>query len=325
MIAITGASGLVGGNLVRALLAQGRSVRALVHRDRQALQGLDVERVPADLNDLESLKIAFEGAEVVYHLASAISIRMEGWEFLKRVNVIGTGNVIEACLACGVKKLVYFGSIHAYVQEPLDQPLDEDRQLVSGSDLPPYERSKAAAELLVRQAPERGLETTIIIPTAIIGPYDFRPSYIGYALQLLAKGRIPALVGGGYDWVDVRDVVEGAIRAAEVGEPGSRYILSGHWRSLREIGAMVSRYSSQPAPRIIVPIKLAEVFQPVMAGLAQVNGSEPLYTKSMLMAMRSNKQITHARAANDLGYSPRPIEETLRDTIHWFRDRGGER
>jgi dihydroflavonol-4-reductase len=324
MIAVTGASGLVGGNLVRALHAHGRSVRALVHRDKRALRGLDVDTVPADLNDLDSLKMAFEGAKIVFHLASAISIQMEGWEHLEQVNVHGTRNVIDACLVCGVKKLVYFSSIHAYEQEPLDQPLDETRPLVSSQGIPPYERSKAAAELLVRQASDRGLDTKIIIPTAIIGPYDFRPSYIGHAIQLLTKGRIPALVGGGYDWVDVRDVVDGAIQAANVGKPGSRFILSGHWRSLREVSMMVSRFSGNTSPKIIVPIKLAEVFQPVMAGLAQINGSEPLYTRSMLIAMRSNKQIRHAQAAKDLGYSPRPFEETIQDTIQWFREQGGK-
>ena len=309
---------------MRALLNRGRSVRALVHKDRRALEGLDVETISADLTKPDTLRSAFEGAETVYHLASAISIRMDGWEQLEQVNVHGTRNVIEACLACGVKKLVYFGSIHAYEQEPLDQPLDEDRQLVSGTAIPPYERSKAAAELPVRQASDRGLDTMIIIPTAIIGPHDFRPSYIGESLQALANGRIPALVSGGYNWVDVRDVVDGAIKAADVGENGARYILSGHWRSLREVGAMVSRYSGRPAPKIIVPIKLAELFQPVMAGLAYINGSQPIYTKSMLMAMRSNKQVSYARAAKDLGYVPRPFEETIRDTIQWFQHRGGE-
>jgi dihydroflavonol-4-reductase len=321
MIVVTGASGLVGGNLVRALLANGRPVRALVHRDRRALAGLDVETISADLTDPASLQRAFAGAKTVYHLASSISIRMDNWDELQRVNVAGTRNVVEACLGCGVSKLVYFSSIHAYLQEPFDQPLDEDRPLLSDESAPPYERSKAAAELIARQAPERGLPAVIIIPTAILGPYDFRPSYLGQALQLLARGRIPALVRGGYDWVDVRDVVDGARQAEHLGRSGARYILSGHWRSLRDVAWVTAQVSGRSAPGFIVPIWLAEWFQPVMAKLAQLKGEQPLYTRAMLNAMRSNRQISHARAAHDLGYAPRPFEGTLRDTLDWFKNR----
>lgn len=325
MIAITGASGLVGGNLVRALLAQERQVRALVHHDRRALDGLDAETVSADLTNPVSLERAFRGAQVVYHLAGSISIRMDNWEELQRINVEGTRNVVEACLRCRVEKLVYFSSIHAYRQEPFNLPLDEDRPLLTDERIPPYERSKAAAERIARQAPERGLPTVIIVPTAILGPYDFRPSYLGQALQLLSRGRIPALVRGGYDWVDVRDVVEGAMQAERLGRSGSRYILSGHWRSLRELARIAAEITGKSAPRFVVPIWLAELFQPVMARLAKINGSQPIYTVAMLNALRSNRRVSHARAAKDLGYAPRPFEQTLKDTLKWFAEQWGNR
>lgn len=325
MIVVTGASGLVGGNLVWALLAQGRPLRALVHRDRRALAGLDVETATADLGDLDSLAKAFRGAQVVYHLAGSISIRMDDWEELQRVNVNGTQNVIRACLRCGVQRLVYFGSIHAYQQQPYDGSLDEDRPLLIDGRNPPYERSKAAAELLVRQVSGGELETVIIIPTAIVGPYDFRPSYFGQALGLLAGGRIPALVRGGYDWVDVRDVVAGAIQAEQKAPAGSRYILSGHWHSVREVAHLTAELTGRPAPRLTVPLWLAQLGYPIMAGLAQLNGSQPLYTPAMLHALHSNQKVSHAQASRDLGYAPRPFRQTLADTLSWFRkQREGE-
>jgi len=319
MIVITGASGMVGGNLVRALLAQGKPVRALVHHDRRSLDNLAVETISADLTNADSLHQAFAGAETVYHLASSISIRMDAWEEVERVNVEGTRNVVEACLQCGVRQLIYFSSIHAYQQAPLDQALDEDRPLVEGESTPPYERSKALAEMIVRRAVDRGLDTIILIPTAIVGPYDYRPSLLGQALKLLATGHIPALVEGGYDWVDVRDVVQGAVQAQQTGKSGERYILSGHWRSLQEIAQITARHTGVAAPKLVVPIWLAELFQPVMATLAQINNAQPLYTKSMLSAMRSNRQISHAKASQELGYAPRPFDETLQDTLDWFR------
>ena len=320
MIVVTGASGLVGGSLMRALLSQGRPVRALVHHDRRALDGLDVETASADLNDPASLERGFRGAQVVYHLAGGISIRMDNWEELERLNVNGTRNVVEACLRSGVRRLVHFSSIRAYQPEPFDQPLDEGRPLLTDGRVPPYERSKAAAELVARRAPARGLETVIIIPTAILGPYDFRPSYLGQALQLLVGGRIPALVNGGYDWVDVRDVVAGAMQAERLAPSGGRYILSGHWHSLQDVARLTTQISGQVAPHFSVPTWLAEFAQPIMAQLAQLNGSQPLYTRAMLKVLHSNRQVSHAHAAHDLGYAPRPFELTLKDTLNWFAE-----
>ena len=316
---------MVGGNLVRYLLTQGCSVRALIHQDRRALEGLDVETVSADLTNPDSLIQAFTGAITVYHLASSISIRMDNWDELKQINVDGTQNVIDACLHCGVQKLIYFSSIHAYQQEPYHQILDEDRPLLSGSSIPPYERSKVAAERLARQAPDRGLTTITIIPTAIIGPNDFRPSFVGQAINLLASRHIPALVHGGYDWADVRDIVKGARQAEVRGKSGERYILSGHWHSLLDVARISSKYTGIPAPQVVVPLWLAYLFQPIMAKLAHINNSQPIYTKAMLGAIRSNRLISHAHATHDLGYSPRPFEETIQDTIEWMTKRGEEK
>jgi len=318
MIVVTGASGLVGGNLVRSLLAQGRSARALVHRDHRALDGLDIETISADLTDPPSLQKAFHGADIVYHLASSISISTENWDELERVNVTGTRNVIDACLKSNVQRLIYFSSIHAYDHTPFDQPMDEDRPLLTGKHIHPYERSKALAEMETRRSLDRGLDSVILIPTAIAGPFDFRPSYFGQALRLLAHGHIPALVHGGYDWVDVRDVVDGAIQAEHLAPRGGRYILSGHWHSLKEVAQFTSEISGKPVPRFTVPIWLAQLAQPIMATLAQINGAQPIYTRPMLNAMKSNHNISHALAARDLGYSPRPFQQTIADTLEWF-------
>lgn len=321
MIAVTGASGLLGANLVRMLLAKGYRVRALVHRDERALAGLDVEIARADLDVPASLERAFDGAEVVHHLASLITLRTDNWDEVQRVNVLGTCNVVDACLRRGVKRLVYYGSVHSRQPAPFDQPLDEDRPLVTDASLPPYDRSKALAELEVRKGIERGLDAVILLPSAILGPYDFRPSYIGEALQLMQRGGLPALTTGGYNWVDARDVSAGAIRAAEAAIPGSCYILSGHWLSIRQVAALAAQISgtrAARAPRLIVPLWLARLGLPLMEKLATLRGSQPLYTSAMLSALHSNRLITYARAGRDLGYSPRPFMDTLTDTLAWF-------
>jgi dihydroflavonol-4-reductase len=318
MIAVTGASGLLGGNLVRELLAHGYRVRAVIHQDDRAVAGLGVEVISADLADPASLERAFTGVDTVYHLAGLISLRLDDWDALQRVNVLGTRNVVEACLRCGVKRLVHVGSVHARRPEPFDQPLDEDRPLITESAAPPYERSKALGELEVQKGIERGLDAVILLPSGILGPYDFRPSYLGAALRRMQRGDLPALITGGYDWVDARDVAAGAIHAANVALAGSRYILSGHWLSIRDVAMMVAQISGAPAPRLVIPLRLARLGLPLMEKLAGLNGSAPLYTRAMLSALDSNRLITHARATRDLGYSPRPFRKTLSDTLAWF-------
>ncbi len=319
MIAVTGASGLLGGNLVRKLLAQGQRVRALIHQDQRAISGLDLEIVHADLNDPVSLERALAGVDVVYHLASVISLSMDSWDEVYRVNVLGTRNVVDACLQSGVKRLVHVSSTHSRQPEPFDQVLDEDRPLVTDPTLPPYDRSKALGEMEIQKGIERGLDAIIIIPSGILGPYDFRPSYLGESLQLMQHNGLPALTTGGYNWVDARDVATGAICAAQTAKAGSRYILSGHWHSIYEVAVMAAKIGGTRAPRLVIPLRLAELALPMMEKLATLRGSEPLYTRAMLNALKSNRHISHARATRDLGYEPRPFLETLTDTLNWFK------
>jgi dihydroflavonol-4-reductase len=322
-VVVTGAAGHAGNNLVRALLARERRVRAVVHHDRRALEGLkDVEIVEGDVRDLASLRRAFDGAEVVYHTAACISLSTRDWPRLEAINVLGTRNVVDACLDCRVRRLVHFSSIHALAQEPLDVPVDESRPLAVSRRYPPYDRSKAAGEMEVREAIQRGLDAVIVYPTGMIGPYDFRPSYFGQVLLALCLKQLPALVAGGFNWVDVRDVVAGAMEAEGRAPIGSRYLLSGHWASMRELAAMVTGITWTRSPRFVFPMWLARLGVPFGARFTRLDGAHPLYTSVSLRALRSNRMISRERAARDLGYHPRPLQETLVDTFRWFAQAG---
>ena len=321
-VAVTGATGHIGANLVRAFINEGRSTRCLVHVNCQAVDGLDIERFQGDVRDLESLCRAFQGADVVYHLAASISLSMADWPILEAINVTGTRNVVAACLRTGVRRLVHFSSIHALVQEPLTIPVDESRPLVESRHCPPYDRSKAAAEREVRRGMEKGLDAIIIYPTAIIGPYDYQLSYFGEALLAMAQRRLPALVTGGFDWVDVRDVVAGAMLAEEKAPAGASYLLSGHWVSMCEIAAMVKEITGVATSRMVCPLWLARIGAPFIKVISQLNGKRPLYTSVSLRALKSNRHISHERAKRELGYEPRPFRETLVDTLRWFEENG---
>jgi dihydroflavonol-4-reductase len=319
-VVVTGAAGHAGNNLVRALLERGRSVRALVHRDRRALRGLAVEIVEGDVCDAASLRRAFDGAEVVYHVAAYISLSMRDWPRLEAINHIGTRNVVEACLDCSVRRLVHFSSVHALQQEPLTATLDELRPLIDGRSMPPYDRSKAAGEMEVRAGVEHGLDAVIVYPTGIIGPHDYRPSHFGQVLLAMSRGRLPALVTGGFDWVDVRDVVAGAIRAEERAPAGARYLLSGHWASVRELAAIVAEVTGTRSPGLVFPMWMARLGVPLGTHFTKLDGKHPLYTRVSLRALRGNRRISHERATRDLDYHPRPLRESLADTFRWFAE-----
>ncbi len=321
-VLVTGAAGHLGANLVRALLAQGRSVRALVYRDRRALQGLNLEIFQGDVSSPASMEEACAGCEIVYHLAVFISLRDEDWPRMKAINVEGTRNVVNACLGQGVRRLVHVSSVHALQNEPMDQAIDELRPLVDWGDALPYDVSKAMSELEVRRGMDSGLDAVILNPTGIIGPHDYKPSHFGEVLLALARRKLPALVVGGFDWVDARDVSLGALQAEEKAPSGSRYLLSGHWISIKEIARIVEQFCAVPSPRFVAPMWLATLALPLSPLLFRMGVNRALYSRASLQALRANPNASHAKATRELGYQPRPIENTLEDTLTWFRENG---
>jgi len=297
-------------------------VRALQHVNRQAMESLKAEIVLGDVCHTASLREAFKGADVVYHLAARISLNMNDYPVLEPINVAGTRNVVQACLDCGVRRLVHFSSIHAFIQESIGKPMDESCPLVEPRNCPPYDRSKAAGEKEIMSGIERGLDAIIISPTAVIGPYDYEPSFLGEALLNLARGKMPALVSGGFDWVDVRDVVAGALRAEKKAPTGAKYLLSGHFASICDLAVMVEEIVGTPAPRMVMPRWLAFVGAPFLEGFAKMTGNRPLYTSASIRALHTGQDVSHEKAARELGYKPRPLKETIVDTFNWFHESG---
>jgi dihydroflavonol-4-reductase len=320
---VTGASGHIGANLVRQLLALGRPVRVLCHRDARALAGLEVERVDGDILDRISLDKAFARAEIVYHLAAHISISGGHHGHVDAVNVAGVRNVVDACLEEGVRRLVHFSSIHALCQYPLTEPLDERRGPSDERPAPAYDHSKARGEREVLAGIERGLDAVIVNPTAVLGPYDFKPSRMGQVLHDLCHRRLPALVEGGFDWVDVRDVCAAAIAAERTGVRGERYLLGGTYATVADLAALVAEISGARAPRLVVPQWLARPVAPFAEAWGQLCGREARFSRDSLTALRScNRTISHARAAAQLSFAPRPLRTTISDTLRWFAETG---
>jgi dihydroflavonol-4-reductase len=321
--AVTGASGHLGANLVRALLEEGHAVRALVRDDVRALEGLPVERVRGDVLDPPSLGPLVAGAGAVFHLAARISIAGDPDGLVLRTNVEGPRHVAAACLAARVPRLVHVSSIHALAARPAGAPVDERRGPADAEPgAPAYHRSKALGEREVLAAAARGLGVVVVRPTAVLGPHDHKPSRMGRVLLALARGRMPGLVAGGFDWVDARDVARAAVTAARSGRAGGRYLLPGHWRTLSEVARAVAAWSGRPPPRLVVPMALARLGAPVAEAWARLSGGEPLFTRESLHALRHYRHVRGAEATRDLGWAPRPFEVTVRDALDWLGGRG---
>lgn len=320
-VLVTGASGHVGANLVRRLLDEGRTVRVLIHRSEVGLEGLDVERARGDLLDPDSLREACRDVDEVHHLAGFIAIESGMNETVQRVNVEGTANVARACEEAGVRRLVHVSSIHALAPETAGRPITEANPL-AGDDALPYDRAKAGAEREVLAAAERGLDAVIVNPVAIVGPHDYHPSPMGEVLMKLYHRQLPALVEAGFNWIDVRDVVEGMLAASAHGRAGARYILTGEYARFRELSRLVAEATGARTPQRAVPMWMARGAAPFAVVWSRLTGGRPLFTPESLEVLRRHQDVDGSRAREELGLEPRPLRATLADTMAWFDAQG---
>ncbi len=319
-VLVTGATGHVGANLVRMLVERGARVRALVHSSGASLQGLDVERVQGDVTDAASLDAAMRGVEDAYHLAAVISILGDRGGELVRINVEGVRAVARAARRAGLRRLVHMSSCHAFDLDWGPGAIHEGAPRPKPGD-PFYNRSKAMGEAALRTEIGLGLDAVIVNPTGVIGPYDFGPSRMGRFFLSLARGRLPSLIDGGFDFVDVRDLAATTIAAAARGRTGENYLVGGRYVAVREIADIGARCFGVTAPRVVAPMWLARGGAPFMDAFGRVTGREPLYTSESLHALRAGR-ICSDRAKAELGHAPRPLEDTVRDIYAWFESTG---
>jgi dihydroflavonol-4-reductase len=315
-VAVTGSTGHLGANLVRALVARGDRVRAVVFGEARALDGVDVERVPGDVRDFRSLRQAFRGVDVVFHLAAHISISGSRGGLVESVNVTGAANAAEAALAEGVRRFVHCSSVHAFdIHRP--GPLDETRPRPAGPGVSAYDASKWAGERAVQGRVARGLDAVILNPCGILGPHDHAPSRIGRVLLDLRYRRLPALIPGGFSWIDARDLSEAFLAAADRGERGHNYLIGGPWFSMRDFAERAARVTGVRAPRITVPLALARLASPLVARMA--GDREPVFTSESLGTVQATARMVDDKARRAFRLPPpRPIDESLADMYAWY-------
>ncbi len=313
---VTGGAGFIGQHLVQALVRRGRSVRVL---DIQAAPAGVQAGVPAEwhqgsLLDPKALAAAVEGVERIFHLAAIPQFWCKQKDAQERVNFVGTQAMLAAAAAAGVSRLIHCSTEAVLLPESGGHTIDGLQTPRLAAMPGPYTRSKLLAEQAVLGA--RCLEVVVVSPTAPIGPGDHAPTPPGRMLRDLLAGRYPAYLECTLNLVDVRDVAEGHVLAAERGLPGKRYILGGRNLTFTELLALVGRLSGKTMPRRRIPGWLALASATVSSLLADhITGRAPAATPEAVCLALQGASLSSAEAEQNLGYRPRPLEEALRVAI----------
>jgi dihydroflavonol-4-reductase len=313
-VLVTGASGFVGWHVARVLLERGQRVRALV-RSGSRVPDLDVECVTGDLRDPESLAAAVAGCGVVYHVAADYRLWSKNPQELYQSNVDGTRNLLAAAYVNGVERVVYTSTVGC-----IAMPSGDEATPISLGDMTgAYKRSKFLAEQVALEFAVKGLPVVIVNPTAPMGDHDFKPTPTGQMVADFLKGAMPAYIDTGLNVVHVRDVAEGHLLACERGRVGERYILGAENLTLGGILRELAAITGRKAPKIQLPYFVAWTAGMVTTGLAHLTGIPPRAPMEAVRMAKKKMWVSHAKAARELGFAPRPAREALQDAVAWFQ------
>ena len=325
---VTGAAGHLGSCVVRALLTQGRRVRALVLPNETCPEFIDIniellKEYTGDICAPASLAPVFEdgaqGELIVIHCAGIISITKKEDRRVYDVNVGGTKNIIEMCKRYHVKRLVYVSSVHAIPSLPHGQTIREVNAFDPGAVPGYYDKTKAIATQMVLDAAADGLDAVVVHPSGIIGPHGLPTGNMARLIALYVRGKLPAAVSGGFDFVDVRDVAEGTIAAALEGASGECYILSNRYVKIKEMLDILGKTGKAGERCLTLPLWAAKAVTPFTEIYYRITQKTPLFTRYSLNTLSENAVFSHEKASSKLNYLTRPLRETLTDTASWIK------
>lgn len=315
---ITGANGHLGGTIVRMLNGRPVQVRGLVFGDKKKQDTGSIHYYSGDVREPETLRPLFEGCEdmetIVIHTAGIIDISNHVSPELYDVNVNGTKNILALCREYPVKRLVYVSSVHAIPEQKRGNVTGEIRDFSPDAIVGGYAKTKAEATREVRRAAQEGLDAVVVHPSGILGPYDRSGNHLVQMVAEYLHGTLPACVKGGYDFVDVRDVAEGCLLAAEKGRKGECYILSDRYCEIREVLEIAGAVSGKKKLPVL-PLWMAKMAAPFIQLHARRKKRRPLYTAYSLHVLGTGERFSHKKATEELGYHPRDLKVTIRDMV----------
>lgn len=319
---ITGAKGHLASTIIRYLRNEDCHIRGLILPTERGKDDKQLTYYKGDITKPETLEAIFADTEcnevIVIHAAGIISIGDEVTQQLYQVNVEGTRNIIDLCIRHHVKRLVYVSSVHAIPETDETATISEAAKFSAYTVTGAYASTKAEATQAVLEAAKNGLDAVIVHPSGIVGPYDGGNNHIVQLIKMCMSGKLPAGVNGGYDFVDVRDAAKGCLQAAKNGRTGDCYILSNRYFTVRELLEYIRKVIGG-RKKLCIPIGLARVFVPFFEWVAKVSNTRPLYTRYSLYTISSNGHFSHDKATCELGYRPRDMQTTVRDTIRWLQ------
>jgi len=321
---ITGSSGHVGSNLIRELTKQNYKIRCIdFDGDHRAYEGFDVEIIKGDITEKDSLVPIFKDVEIVFHTAALINLDRRYRDQIRLVNVSGTENVCKASLNAGVKKLIHFSSVDAFYRFPIEEPLLEDRKLIDDPNAVPYDLSKADGQKIVLDYCQQGLDASIVHPTSIVGPNDFKPGLPMQEMVNLANGKRKVLPNWGYNFVDVRDLCTTAMSAVSKGKTGQNYIVGGEYHMYSYIAELMEEQLGRTVLLGTIPNFISYLGLPYEYIKSLITKKPRVLTVDTLHTGKTgNKVVPSTLARSELGHNPRPIEETIHDMVSFFQKRG---
>jgi dihydroflavonol-4-reductase len=317
-VLVTGGSGYVGGAILRRLVADGMEVRALA-RSRRAediVRALGGRPIPGDLLDPESLAAAARGCVLVFHAAGVNAMCLRDPSAMDRTNVTGTELVVRAATDQGVARLVLTSSAATIGEEP--GTVGSESSAHRGSFLSRYERSKWLAERRAMECSGDDLEIVIVNPASVQGPG--RTHGTARLLAAAADGRLPAVVETFVSLVDVADCTDGHIRAASVGRPGERYLLSGTSTTSRELVDNIARMTGHRRP-VVLPRGIVPSIGALVGGAGSVLRRDAPFCPELARTLLHGHRYDGSKAERDLGLRYTPLNETLRRTLAWLARR----
>jgi nucleoside-diphosphate-sugar epimerase len=320
-VLLTGGTGFLGKNVARALVARGHEVRLLA-REGSNLTGLPAgDIVRGDGCDAASLRRAAEGCQAILHMAALVKMWVPEREVFDRVNVEGLRAALAASEAVGAR-LVYTSSFMA-IGPTGAQPADESQIHPGHSFRNDYERTKAHADVVAREAAAAGRDVVLLYPGVVYGPGDRTAGNI--VVNMIAdhlRGRFPGIIGPGdrlWSYAFVEDVAAGHVDALEKGRAGERYLLAGENVSMNDFFRLLAEASGVPAPRLHIPYAAAGALGWMLYAWAELTGMEPLLTHEVVGVFREHWSYTSAKAQRDLGYRTTSLRDGLRRTLDWLR------
>jgi dihydroflavonol-4-reductase len=318
-VAITGATGFVGLHAAKDLRTHGADVVALVRAtsDIRYLSEAEISCRVASLDDTNMLAEVLRGCDVVVHSAGAVGFEPHWDEFI-RVNVDGTRNLFKAARLAGVRRVVHTSSIVAVGGTKKPIVLDEAVSWNLKSCRVPYVTTKRWAEEAAMAENGNGLEVVVVNPGSVIGPNDFAGSEFGTLIQRFWSGWIPFHFGGGNNYVDVRDVAQGIRLAAEIGRPGERYLLVGENRSFQQFYADLCRTAARRIPFVRLPSALAPIIGLLDDRLRRRGTRRPFLSSVQAKLMGLFFYFDGSKARRELGFNPRPLNQTLADSYEFW-------